>query len=42
MLHLICEAKRRGKLVVAGGAYVTSVPNIAQSARVDFLILDEG
>ncbi|MBW4573736.1 MAG: B12-binding domain-containing radical SAM protein [Aphanothece sp. CMT-3BRIN-NPC111] len=42
MLHLIGEAKRRGKLVAAGGPYVTSVPEAAQSAGVDFLILDEG
>lgn len=42
MLHLIREAKRRGKLVAAGGPYVTSVPEAAQEARVDFLVLDEG
>jgi radical SAM superfamily enzyme YgiQ (UPF0313 family) len=42
MLHLIREAKRRGKLVAAGGPYVTSVPQAAQEAGVDFLILDEG
>ena len=42
MLHLIREAKRRGKLVAAGGPYVTSVPEAAQEAGVDFLILDEG
>lgn len=42
MLHLIREAKQRGKLVAAGGPYVTSVPEAAQSAGVDFLILDEG
>ncbi|HEY9668592.1 MAG TPA: cobalamin-dependent protein, partial [Coleofasciculaceae cyanobacterium] len=42
LLHLIREAKRRGKLVAVGGPYVTSVPEAAQEAGVDFLILDEG
>jgi len=42
MLHLICEAKRRGVLVAVGGPYVTSVPEAAQSAGADFLVLDEG
>lgn len=42
MLHLIGEAKRRGKLVAVGGPYVTSVPEAAQEAGVDFLVLDEG
>ncbi|MBD2776650.1 B12-binding domain-containing radical SAM protein [Iningainema tapete] len=42
MLHLIGEAKQRGKLVAAGGPYVTSVPQAAQEAGVDFLVLDEG
>lgn len=42
LLHLIGEAKRRGKLVAAGGPYVTSVPQAAQEAGIDFLILDEG
>jgi radical SAM superfamily enzyme YgiQ (UPF0313 family) len=42
MLHLIREAKRRSKLVAAGGPYLTSVPEPAQEAGVDFLILDEG
>ncbi len=42
MLHLIREAKRRGKKVAAGGPYVTSVPDAAQEAGVDFLVLDEG
>jgi radical SAM superfamily enzyme YgiQ (UPF0313 family) len=42
MLHQIREAKRRGKLVVAGGPYVTSVPEAAREAGVDFLVLDEG
>lgn len=42
MLHLIRESKRRGKRVAVGGPYVTSVPEAAQSAGVDFLVLDEG
>src|SRR4028119_2367803 len=42
MIHLIREAKRRGKLVAVGGPYVTSVPEAAQEAGVDFLVLDEG
>ncbi len=42
MLDLIREAKRRGKLVAAGGPYVTSTPQEAQEAGIDFLILDEG
>jgi radical SAM superfamily enzyme YgiQ (UPF0313 family) len=42
MLHLIREAKRRNKLVAVGGPYVTSVPQEAQEAGVDFLVLDEG
>jgi radical SAM superfamily enzyme YgiQ (UPF0313 family) len=42
MIHLIRETKRRGKLVAVGGPYVTSVPEAAQEAGVDFLVLDEG
>jgi len=42
MLGLIREAKQRGKLVAVGGPYVTSVPEAAQAAGVDFLVLDEG
>ncbi|MBH8573969.1 B12-binding domain-containing radical SAM protein [Nostocaceae cyanobacterium CENA369] len=42
MLHVIGEAKRRGKMVVAGGPYLTSVPTVAEEAGVDFLVLDEG
>ncbi len=42
LLHLIREAKRRGKLVAAGGPYVTSVPEDAEKAGVNFLVLDEG
>ena len=42
MLNCIQSAKQRGKLVAVGGPYVTSVPEAAQSAGVDFLVLDEG
>jgi radical SAM superfamily enzyme YgiQ (UPF0313 family) len=42
MLYLIESAKRRGKLVAVGGPYVSSVPEAAQAAGVDFLVLDEG
>ncbi len=42
MLQLIREAKRRNKTVAVGGPYVTSVPQEAQNAGVDFLVLDEG
>ncbi len=42
LLHLIAEAKRRGKPVAVGGPYFTSVPEVAQAAGADFLVLDEG
>jgi len=42
MLSLIREGKQRGKLVAVGGPYVTSVPEAAQAAGADFLVLDEG
>lgn len=42
MLFLIESAKRRGKRVAVGGPYVTSVPEAAQEAGADFLVLDEG
>ena len=42
MLYLIESAKRQGKLVAVGGPYVTSVPEAAQAAGADFLVLDEG
>ncbi len=42
MLHLIQQAKQRGKLVAVGGPYVTSVPDAVQAAGADFLVLDEG
>ncbi len=38
----IREAKRRGKPVVVGGPYSTSVPRVAEEAGADFLVLDEG
>lgn len=42
MLDLITQAKQRGKAVAVGGPYVTSVPQDAQNAGADFLVLDEG
>lgn len=42
MLYLISEAKRRGKRVAVGGPYVSSVPEAAEAAGADFLVLDEG
>lgn len=39
---LIAEARRRGKPVVVGGPYATSVPEDALAAGADFLVLDEG
>lgn len=42
MLFLIETAKQRGKQVAVGGPYVTSVPDAAQAAGADFLVLDEG
>jgi radical SAM superfamily enzyme YgiQ (UPF0313 family) len=42
LLHLIREAKQRGKLVAVGGPYVTSLPDAAREAGADFLVLDEG
>lgn len=38
----IKEAKRRGKTVVVGGPYATSLPNDMLNAGADFLVLDEG
>ncbi len=42
LLQQIGFAKQRGKLVAVGGPYATSVPQEAQEAGADFLILDEG
>jgi radical SAM superfamily enzyme YgiQ (UPF0313 family) len=42
MLALIREAKDRGKTVVAGGAYPSTMPEEVFQAGVDFLIKGEG
>jgi radical SAM superfamily enzyme YgiQ (UPF0313 family) len=42
LLAQIQEAKRRGKRVVAGGPYPTSLPDEVQGTGVDYLVLDEG
>ncbi len=42
MLALIKEAKSRGKMVVAGGPYPTTLPDEVQSAGCDFVIRGEG
>ncbi len=42
MLACIAEAKRRGKIVVAGGPYVTSAPEEALAAGCDFVVAGEG
>lgn len=42
LLDQIREAKQRGKTVVVGGPYATSVPEEVQGAGADFLVLDEG
>lgn len=42
LLSLIAEAKRRGKVVVAGGPYVTSVPDDVRAAGCDLLVHGEG
>lgn len=42
LLDQIREAKRRGKRVAVGGPYPTSVPQEAEMAGADYLILDEG
>jgi radical SAM superfamily enzyme YgiQ (UPF0313 family) len=41
MLALISEAKRRGKVVVAGGPYPSSVPGDVLAAGCDFLVQGE-
>lgn len=41
-LAQIREAKRRGKRVAVGGPYATALPEEAQAAGADYLILDEG
>lgn len=42
LLALIRDAKQRGKPVAVGGPYVTSVPQDAEAAGADYLVLDEG
>ncbi|MUL35210.1 B12-binding domain-containing radical SAM protein [Gloeocapsopsis dulcis] len=42
LLDQIREAKRREKRVAVGGPYPTSVPQEAEKAGADYLILDEG
>ncbi|MFH0823505.1 MAG: cobalamin-dependent protein [Pseudomonadota bacterium] len=42
MLAVVGEAKRRGKPVVVGGPYPTSVPDELSAAGADFLVLGEG
>jgi radical SAM superfamily enzyme YgiQ (UPF0313 family) len=41
-LEQIREAKKRGKKVVVGGPYATSLPNDFLEVGVDYLVLDEG
>ncbi len=42
LFELIAEAKRRGKIVVAGGPFVTSVPEDVRAAGCDLLVQGEG
>lgn len=42
LLALIRKAKRKGKLVVAGGPYPTSLPHEVLEAGCDFLVRGEG
>lgn len=42
MLALIKEAKSRGKMVVVGGPYPTTLPDEVQAAGCDFVIKGEG
>jgi radical SAM superfamily enzyme YgiQ (UPF0313 family) len=42
ILGLVKEAKQRGKISVAGGPYVTSLPGPVLEAGVDFLVRGEG
>jgi radical SAM superfamily enzyme YgiQ (UPF0313 family) len=41
-VHVIRQAKKRGKPVVVGGPFATSVPEVAIAAGADYLVLDEG
>ena len=42
LLTLVREAKRRGKTVVAGGPYPTSLPEAVLEAGCDFVVRGEG
>jgi radical SAM superfamily enzyme YgiQ (UPF0313 family) len=42
LLVLVSEAKRRGKTVVAGGPYPTSLPEAVVEAGCDFVVRGEG
>ncbi len=42
LLALVREAKRRGKTVVAGGPYPTSLPESCLEAGCDFVVRGEG
>ena len=42
LLALVREAKRRGKTVVAGGPYPTSLPEAVVEAGCDFVVRGEG
>lgn len=42
LLSLVREAKRRGKTVVVGGPYITSLPREVLEAGTDFLVCGEG
>ncbi len=42
LLAIVKEAKARGKTVVVGGPYATSLPDEVAAAGADFLVLDEG
>ena len=42
LLALIAESKQRGKTVVVGGPYPTSIPDEALKAGCDFLVRGEG
>jgi radical SAM superfamily enzyme YgiQ (UPF0313 family) len=42
LLALVREAKRRGKTVVAGGPYPTSLPGAVLEAGADFVVRGEG
>lgn len=42
LLALVQEAKRRGKTVIAGGPYPTSLPEATLAAGADFVVQGEG